>query len=88
MDAVVPTSAVAQEASETEKSAFERLASEAVRRAGIRHDALIVHADRVIVQANSCVIPVTTHDKVITINLGKGKRACQREALSFKGNKF
>ena len=72
MDAVVPTSAVAQEASETEKSAFERLASEAVRRAGIRHDALIVHADRVIVQANSCVIPVTTHDKVITTKDQRG----------------
>jgi len=74
MDAVVfaPTSAAAQEASETKKSAFEQLASEAVRRAGIRFDTLIVHADRVVVQANACVIPVTTHDKVITTKDQRG----------------
>ena len=67
LDAVVfaPTSIVAIEATETKKTAFEQLASEAVTRSGIRFDTLIVHADRCIVQANTVVIPVTTHDGAV-----------------------
>ena len=83
MDAVVfaPTSAVAKASSETKRSAFEQLASEAVRRAGIRFDTLIVHADRVIVQANSVVIPVTTHDKVITTKDQRGVEVPRKTPL-------
>ena len=83
MDTVVPapTSAAAQEASETKKRALEQLASEAVRRAGIRFDTLIVHADRVVAQANSRVIPVTTHDKVITTKDQRGVEVPRKTPL-------
>lgn len=68
LDAVVfaPNSDIAIEATETTKDALETLAADAVSRAGIRFDTLIVHADRCIVQANTVVIPVTTHDKLPT----------------------
>ena len=68
LDAVVfaPNSDIAIEATETTKDALETLAADAVSRAGIRFDTLIVHADRCIVQANTVVIPVTTHDKLLT----------------------
>ena len=43
----------------------ERFATDALRRAGLRWDALEVHAADAIVQANAFVLPVTTHDKVL-----------------------
>ena len=43
----------------------ERFAADALRRAGLRWDALEVHAADAIVQANAFVLPVTTHDKVL-----------------------
>ena len=39
---------------------------DALRRCGMRWDRVVVHLDRAIVQANATVVPVTTHDKVLT----------------------
>jgi 3'(2'), 5'-bisphosphate nucleotidase len=83
LDAVVfdPTSTAAIEATETKKIAFETLASDAVRRAGISFDTLIVHADRAVIQANTVVIPVTTHDARVTTKDQRGVEVPRKRPL-------
>ena len=50
----------------------EAFVQDALRRCGMRWDRVVVHLDRAIVQANATVVPVTTHDKVLTTKDRRG----------------